>query len=100
MKRSSVFASALLATLLLIVPTQSQAFFGCFSGGFGFGFGSSWWGGPGYWHGPGYWGRPWGWRHYRPYRWGYRYWGPEFGAYPFSPLPPPIVEPPAASPEK
>ena len=73
MKRHSVFAAALLATLLMAIPTQSQAFF------FSFGFGGGGWGGPGWWGpGYGYWHRPyrWGWR--RPYyrRWAYpSYWG-------------------------
>lgn len=114
MKRFHVFASALLATLLLAVPAQSQAFFGFFGGGFGFGFGGGggWWGGPGWWGSPGWWGgypgwggyrywhRPW---HYRPYGWAYRYrypfWG---GAYPFLPpiaLPPVVTPKAAAAPE-
>ena len=75
MKRHSTFATALLASLLLSVPVESQAFFGFFGGGFSFGFGGGLggWGGPGWW-GPGYWGGPgWGYGHhwYRPYRWRY-----------------------------
>jgi hypothetical protein len=84
MKRHSVFAAALLATLLMAIPTQSQAFF--FSFGFGGGGWGGWngWGGPGWW-GPGwagprysYWHRPYYARWHRPWyrRWGYpSYWG-------------------------
>jgi hypothetical protein len=71
-----VLLAALLGTLLLAVPAQSQAFFGFFGGGFSFGFGGGWggWGGPGWW-GPGYWGGP-GYYWHRPYYWyrPYRYW--------------------------
>jgi len=90
MRRHSIALAALFGTLLMLVPLQSQAFFGFFGGGFGFGTGWSGWGGPGWW-GPGWWGprywgapgygwhrpfygyRPWLWtRHYRPHRWAYR----------------------------
>lgn len=105
MKRRSAFTTALLATLLLAVPVQSEAFFGFFGGGFSFGVGGGfggwggpgWWG-PGYWGGPGYYGyRPYYWHRYRPYywhrygpfyrpfRWGYGY------SYPFYGLIPPFA---------
>ena len=111
MKRSHVLVSSALAALLLLIPAQSQAFFGFFGGGFGFGFGGGWsgWGGPGWW-GPGYWGYPgyWGrhaywhrpyrfWRH--PYSWHrYRYWGyPLYGlGLPFVYTPPVAVPAPTA----
>lgn len=110
MKRSHVFVSALLATLLLAIPAQSQAFFGFFGGGFSFGLGGGWsgwggpgWWGPGYWGGyPGYWGGPGYWHHpyrhrywRRPYLWHrYRHWG-----YPFYGLGLPYYyAPPAAAP--
>jgi hypothetical protein len=89
MRRHSIALAALFGTLLMLVPLQSQAFFGFFGGGFSFGTGWSGWGGPGWW-GPGWWGprywgapgygwhrpfyryRPWLWtRHYRPHRWAY-----------------------------
>jgi hypothetical protein len=86
MRRHSVILAATLGTMLMLVPLQSQAFFGCFGGGFSFGTGWSGWGGPGWW-GPGYWGapgyawqrpfygyryRPWRWQNaLRPYPWGY-----------------------------
>ncbi len=101
MKRRTAFATALLATLLLAVPVESQAFFGFFGGGFSFGGGfggwggPSWWG-PGYWGGPGYyWHRPYHWR--RPYYWrGYRRFGWPYSRgygyhYPFYGLIPPIT---------
>ncbi|KAA6182308.1 hypothetical protein F2Q65_18125 [Thiohalocapsa marina] len=71
MKKRYVLAAALLGTLLLAVPLQSQAFFGFFGGGFSFGTGWGGWGGPGWWgpgwHRGGYYGLPYsGW--YRPYR--------------------------------
>lgn len=76
MNKRSVFAAAFLGTVLLLVPLQSQAFFGFFGGGFSFGTGWSGWGGPGWW-GPG-WYRPrylgWpGYRWHRPY-WRQRSW--------------------------
>jgi hypothetical protein len=79
MKKRFIFATALVGTLLLAVPLQSQAFFGFFGGGFSFGFGTGWggWGGPGWWGGPGGWGPGWwgrGW--YRP---GYYGWYRPYG---------------------
>jgi hypothetical protein len=95
MRRHSIMLAALLGTVLMAVPLQSQAFFGFFGGGFSFGTGWSGWGGPGWW-GPGWWGRrywggprygwhrpyyrywrqPWRWRHYlRPYDWRYAGYG-------------------------
>ena len=60
MRRHSIALAALFGTLLMLVPLQSQAFFGFFGGGFSFGTGWSGWGGPGWW-GPGWWGpRYWG----------------------------------------
>jgi hypothetical protein len=55
MKKHAVLVSALLGTLLLAIPVQSQAFFCGFGGGFSFGVGG--WGYPYYagYH-PGYWG--------------------------------------------
>ena len=50
MKRRSVVVAAALATLLMAIPTQSQAFF------FSFGFGGGGWGGWNGWGGPGWWG--------------------------------------------
>ncbi|NEX18789.1 hypothetical protein G3480_00365 [Thiorhodococcus mannitoliphagus] len=109
MKRSHVFLSALLATLLLAIPAQSQAFCGFFGGGFGLGFGGGWsgWGGPGWWGGyPGDWGGPAYWHQpyqfwRRPYLWhGYRSWGnPFLGprlAYGYAPE---VVAPAAKAPE-
>jgi hypothetical protein len=113
MKKRSVLAAALLGTLLLLVPVQSQAFFGFFGGGFSFGTGWGGWGGPGWW-GPGWWGPGWhrarylGWPGYRwnraywrrPYYWHrfYRpYYRPFFGygwLPPFSPLS--VTDEPAA----
>jgi hypothetical protein len=60
---------ALLTTVLLGLPGQSQAFFGCFGGGFSFGFGGGWggWGGPGWGYSPWY-------GAYRGYPYGYRRW--------------------------
>jgi hypothetical protein len=110
MKRRSAFTTALLTTLLLAVPVESEAFFGFFGGGFNFGFGGGFggWGGPGWW-GPGYWGGPGYYWHrpyygygygpyygrryfghrygpyYRPFHWGYRY------AYPFYGMIPPVA---------
>jgi len=101
MKKRSAFTTALLTTLLLAVPVESQAFFGFFGGGFSFGGGFGGWGGPGWW-GPGYWGgpgyywnRPYYWHspyywhrygpYYRPFNWGYHY------AYPFYGLIPPVA---------
>jgi hypothetical protein len=80
MSKRSVFAAALLGTILLVVPLQSQAFFGFFGGGFSFGTGWSGWGGPGWWgpgwYRPGYFGGPrYGWG--RPF-WGRRYWSPVY----------------------
>jgi hypothetical protein len=95
MRRHSVMLAALLGTLLLCIPLQSQAFFGFFGGGFSFGTGWGGWGGPGWWGpgwwGPRYWGAPgygwhrpfyrhyyrhWGWPNYlRPYPWGYGMYG-------------------------
>jgi hypothetical protein len=109
MRRHSTFLAAVLGTLLLAVPLQSQAFFGFFGGGFSFGTGWGGWGGPGWW-GPGWWGhnywggpgyfwhrpyyhyRPWHWRHfYRPYLWNY------YGYGPFLPyVQPPVLTTPAA----
>ena len=88
MKRLSTAALALLATLLFAVPSESEAFFGFFGGGFGFGFGSGWgWGGPGWgWGGPGYWHRPYYYRYGRyPYR-RYRRWHRPFGRYSYGGL--------------
>lgn len=111
MKRSHVFASAVLATLLLAIPAQSEAFFGFFGGGFGFGLGggTSWWGGPGWWgpgwwdSGPGWWGyRPWyrPWYRVQPYAWHYRPWLP-YRAYWDWPLQPPLALPaPSLNPQK
>jgi len=91
MKRRSALATALVSTLLLSVPLESEAFFGFFGGGFSFGFGGGFggWGGPGwwgpsYWGGPGYWGYP-GYYWYRPYYW-HRYgpFGPYYGGYRYS----------------
>ncbi len=78
MKRHSSAVLALLATLLFAVPTESQAFFGFFGGGFSFGFG----GGSG-WHGwgPGYWHRPWYHRYWGYPRYRYRY--RPYGYYPY-----------------
>ena len=75
MKRLSSTLIAMVATLLMAVPGESQAFFGFFGGGFSFGFGGGGWGGPGRW-GPGYWHRPYayGYHYYRPY-WGYPFLG-------------------------
>ena len=56
MRRHSIALAALFGTLLMLVPLQSQAFFGFFGGGFSFGTGWSGWGGPGWW-GPGWWVR-------------------------------------------
>ena len=95
MKRHSILLTALLGTLLLVIPAQSQAFFGFFGGGFSFGLGGGWggWGGPGWW-GPGYWGGP-GYYGYRPYYWRrpfYRhYYRPYFWSYPAYGLTPPYV---------
>lgn len=75
-KRLSTGALALLATLLLAIPMESQAFFGFF--GFSFGFGGGW---GGNWWGPGYWYRPW----YHRY-WGYPYWYRGYGHYPYAGL--------------
>ena len=119
MKRHTAFATALLATLLLLAPAESKAFCcgffgGGFSFGFGFGGGSSWWGGPGWW-GPGYWYRPYYGYYYRPWYWGYPYggypyWGYPYGGFPYYGLIPrylyvpqgvaPVVTPPQASQEK
>lgn len=73
----SVLGALLVATFLWMIPMQSQACFGVFSGGFGFGFGGGGWGHPGWgyrgypsdWGGyPGYWGGYYpGW--HQPYRW-------------------------------
>lgn len=113
MKRSGVFLSAVLGTLLFAIPAQSQAFFGFFGGGFSFGFGGGWsgWGGPGWW-GPGYWGGPghWGWPGYwggpgylwhRRYAWHHPYlWGHPYPALapPFGYLPQ-VAAPPTKTPE-
>jgi len=117
MKRLSSTTLALLATLLVAVPSQSHAFFGFFGGGFGFGFGTGWgsgwgWGGPGWgWGGPYYWHRPWyrPWRRY-PYWRRYRRFGPfgPFGYglfdpyyYPYALTPPaPEVKAPESAKEK
>lgn len=64
MRRLSIFASALLATVLFAIPLESQAFFFGFGSSFSFGFG-----GGGWWH-PGYYG------------WGYPYYGYSY-AYPY-----------------
>lgn len=55
MKKRTFLISAMLGTLLLTIPMQSQAFFCGFGGGFSFGGGG--WGYP-YYSGyyPGYWG--------------------------------------------
>jgi hypothetical protein len=111
MKRLPVFASALLATTLVALPVKTQAFFGFFGGGFSFGVGSGWWGGPGWWGGgpgwwgggPGWWGpRSWhrAWRYHRPYAWYGRRWRPYWAAQPFLWAPPitplPVTVAPAA----
>jgi hypothetical protein len=79
MKRHAVFVAALLATLLMAVPAESQAFFFSFGGGFGGGWGGwggPWWGGPGWWGpGYGYWHRPYYGRWHRP--WYRRGWYPD-----------------------
>lgn len=120
MRKSSVFATTLLATLLMAVPTQSHAFFGFFGGGFSFGFGGGWggwggpwggWGGPwGGWGGPGYfrhyypyryrWHRPYAWHYYQPYHWAYPYDGLTL---PYAYVPQvavPVVQAPATSADK
>jgi hypothetical protein len=113
MKRLSTAALALLATLLVAIPTESQAFFGFFGGGFGFGIGSGWgWGGPGWgWGGPYYWHRPWHhrwrryphWRHRRlfgpfgPY--GYGLFAPYYYPYALT-APAPAVKAPESAKEK
>lgn len=108
MKRLSSGILAFLATLMLTVPTDSEAFFGFFGGGFSFGFGSGWgWGGPGWgWGGPGYWYQPW-----RHSYWGYPYyrrfhrWYRPYGLYRnyglFAPYayPPALIAPTIVSPE-
>ena len=76
MRRHSIVLAALFGTLLMLVPLQSQAFFGFFGGGFSVGTGWGGWGGPGWWGpgwwGPRYWGAPgYGW--HRPF-YGYRHW--------------------------
>jgi hypothetical protein len=115
MNKRSVFAAALLGTVLLLVPLQSQAFFGFFGGGFSVGTGWGGWGGPGWWSPgwyrsrylgwPGYrWYRPY-WRHrywrrvYRPYAWPYLGYGWRPPVYPLSapdqpapPTPPETIE--------
>lgn len=106
MSKRSVFAAALLGTVLLSVPLQSQAFFGFFGGGFSFGTGWGGWGGPGWWGpGSGWWSPGWyrsrylgwpGYRWHRPY-WRQSYWRRGYRPYswsylgygwqpPFSPL--------------
>jgi hypothetical protein len=103
MRRRSVLLAALLGSVLMAVPLQSQAFFGFFGGGFSFGFGTGWggWGGPGWW-GPGYWGGPgygWyrPWYHYRPWHWRRWYW-PHAWGYPTYSLPLPYVQLPPVMP--
>jgi hypothetical protein len=113
MRRHPIFLAALLGTLLLALPAQSQAFFGFFGGGFSFGFGSGW-GGPGWW-GPGYswyrpyshywyrpylWRRPYYWRYYRPYRWGYPFVGLTLPHAYVPQVLPPAAQAPATSQEK
>ena len=110
MKRLSTATLALLATLLVAIPSQSHAFFGFFGGGFSFGFGSGWgWGGPGWgWGGPYYWNRPWYRRYGRYPYWRYRRWfGPySYGLfapyyYPYAlTAPAPAVETPESAAEK
>jgi len=94
MRRRSTMLAALLGTMLMLAPLQSQAFFGFFGGGFSFGTGWSGWGGPGWWGGPGYWGRGYGWhrpwyRHYyRPWHWRRHLWARDWGYRPYAmPLP-------------
>lgn len=72
MKKLSIITSAMLATLLLAIPSQSHAFFFGFGSGFGFHFGGGGWGYPGYygWHRPWHrgWGYPgYGYAYHRPY---------------------------------
>jgi hypothetical protein len=121
MIRLSKLVAALVVTLGLFAPSQANAFFGFFGGGFSFGFGGggSWWG-PGYgygpWWGPGYgygswWGpgyrHHWGGGPYYGYRswWGPGYWQGPFLAYPYwGPptvpyLPAAIVTQPAQAPD-
>ncbi len=88
MKRLSSGVLALLATLLLAIPADSQAFFGFFGGGFSFGFGGGW---GGNWWGPGYWHNPWYYNWYRPY-WAYPY-GYGYGHYPYYGLYSPYIYP-------
>lgn len=104
MKRLSSAALALLATLMVAVPSESQAFFGFFGGGFSFGIGSGWgWGGPGWgWGGPGYWYRPWYHRYGRYPYWRYRRWLRRYGPYsyyglfaPYYPVYPYVLTTPA-----
>ena len=62
MKKRAILISAMLGTMLLAIPVQSQAFFCGFGSGFSFGFGG--WGYPYY-------------AGYHPGNWGY-------GGYPYS----------------
>ncbi len=104
MRRHSIVLASLFGTLLMLVPLQSQAFFGFFGGGFSFGTGWGGWGGPGWWGpgwwGPRYWGAPgYGWR--RPF-YGYRHWNwarPYWRAwgYPGYAAPLPYLRPPVVA---
>ena len=73
MKKQTAFTGAILGTLLMAAPLQSEAFFFGFGGGFSFGIGG--WGHPYYGYYPGYWRRP----YYGGFYPGYR----GFGAYPY-----------------
>ncbi len=93
MKKLCMAAAALSAVILAAIPAQSQAFFGFFGGGFSFGVGGGYWGGPGwggpYGYGPGYWRhRYWGHPYYRFRRWhrpylAHRFWGLPYYGYPY-----------------
>lgn len=91
MNRHAVLVG-LSASALLVLPAQSQAFFGFFGGGFSFGFGGGFggWGGPGWWGGLGWWGPGYGYGYgygYGPYAWGWHrpwyYWAYPYAGYPY-----------------
>jgi hypothetical protein len=93
MKKRAVLVSAMLGTLLLAIPVQSQAFFCGFGGGFGFGFGGGGWGYPyyaGYY--PGYRGYG-GYPYYAGYHRGYLGYGgyPHYAYRPYSLYSYPVV---------
>lgn len=76
MKRWPIFLSACVTSILLAMPISSaEAFWGW--GGFGFSFGTGYYGSG--WHRH-HWYRPWSNYHY-PYRW--RRWLRRYGYYPF-----------------